>query len=317
MLPRGQDLGRYGTGGMAQEGGAAEAPAGCLGSSYCCGGGARIEDIEGRAGAGCQDQGGWASSSPAFRRPLVSTCFFTALRWIPASWRGFGRGGEGQVPVRDCGERRAITARSPSARMPSVEMSNLLSSNPARRLKEARLPVAAPDALGESDVEPIFGHAQGGGASGSAVPPAAPPSDPIGRGTDQADDSGGGPACEQGVQGFALGAGAGWGHHGRRRRGRKRCQRSQEFRGSPSAPASSSRKVRGDLPRDRAPDAGGPHVDDFGAGRPPTSRPTLSARAWLENRSRLTNYPFCFGAWGASWIALFRARRKKPERGHA
>ena len=34
-------------------------------------------------------------------------------RWIPTSWRGFGRGGEGQVPVRDCGERRAITARSP------------------------------------------------------------------------------------------------------------------------------------------------------------------------------------------------------------
>ena len=33
-------------------------------------------------------------------------------RWIPTSWRGFGRGGEGQVPVRDCGERRAITARS-------------------------------------------------------------------------------------------------------------------------------------------------------------------------------------------------------------
>ena len=63
--------------------------------------------------------------------------------------------------------------------MPSVEMSNLLSSNPARRLKEARLPVAAPDALGESDVEPIFGHARGGGASGSAVPPAAPPSDPM------------------------------------------------------------------------------------------------------------------------------------------
>ena len=155
--------------------------------------------------------------------------------------------------------RTLVATPQPAWHRTIVEMSNLLSSNPARRLKEARLPVAAPGCFRRERCGANLRPRPGGRRiwiSGSARRAAERPD---GRGTDQADDSGG----EQGVQGFALGTGAGWGHHGRRRRGRKRGERS------PSAPASSSRKPRGDLPRDRAPDAGGPNVDDFGAGASP------------------------------------------------
>ena len=89
-----------------------------------------------------------------------------------------------------------------------VEMSNLLSSNPA--LEGGSAARRRPGCFRRERCGANLRPRPGGRRiwiSGSA--------------RRAADDSGGGPAREQGVQGFALGTGAGWGHHGRRRRGKE------------------------------------------------------------------------------------------------
>ena len=182
-----------------------------------------------------------------------------------------------------------------------MEMSNLLSSNPARRLKEARLPVAAPDALGESDVEPTFGHAQGGGASGSAVPPAAPPSDPMAAAliklTTLVESKGSkGSRLEQALDGAITGGGGGEGSGVSARRALR-----QALHESPEEIYQGIERLM---------------LEDLMSTTlaPGVPRPTLSARAWLENRSRLTNYQASVrSAWGVGGILDCLIQGKEKE----
>ena len=189
------------------------------------------------------------------------------------------------------------------------EMAGLLSSNPARRLKDTK--VVATDPLEESDGEAPQPAAQPGGGVGLAEVPAGPPLDPVAAAlvklTTLVEDmhlskSARGSRLEQALDGAASGASAGdaGGVSSRKNSVARRALR-QALHDSPEEIYQAIERLM---------------LEDLMSTTlsPGMPRPVLSARAWLENRSRLTNYQASVRtAWGVGGIldCLIQGREKE------
>ena len=186
------------------------------------------------------------------------------------------------------------------------EMSNLLAANPARRLREPALPLQTVNELGESDGEAEARAAVGASGLAPRVAASTPP-DPLAAAlvklTALVEDlhlakSQRGSRLEQALDGAGSGTGGGEssGVSSRNRRALR-----QALRESPEEIFQNIEKLM---------------LEDLTSTTmtPGMPMPTLSARAWLENRSRLTNYQASVrSAWGVGGIldCLIQGREKE------
>ncbi|CAE7948543.1 unnamed protein product, partial [Symbiodinium sp. KB8] len=191
------------------------------------------------------------------------------------------------------------------------EMASLLSANPALRLKDAKAPKLAADPLDESDQEPVLPVVSQGVASGSAGPAVAPNLDPVSAALVKltalvedmhATKNAKGSKLEQALDNVASGqsGGDGGGVTSRKNSVARRALR-QALQECPEEIYQVVEKLM---------------LEDLTSTTlsPGMPRPTLSARAWLENRSRLTNYQASVRtAWGVGGIldALIQGKEKE------
>ena len=182
------------------------------------------------------------------------------------------------------------------------EMASLLSANPALRLKDAKAPKLAADPLDESDQEPVLPVVSQGVASGSAGPAVAPNLDPVSAALVKltalvedmhATKNAKGSKLEQALDNVASGqsGGDGGGVTSRKNSVARRALR-QALQECPEEIYQVVEKLM---------------LEDLTSTTlsPGMPRPTLSARAWLENRSRLTNYQASVRtAWGVGGSSM-------------